>query len=246
MSRALLTATFIVVFAAGLIVLAPLRAALAVAAVERIGFSAERVTGSAWNGVAERAQLGRLALGSVRMRLDPASLLTGAPRVRFSADGQAQGAGALVVGPAQRGVSGLTAVAPVAALSPDLPLQGTIAFADVEALMGPTGCVAASGAVSTDVLQRSGAALMWQGPVLAGEARCAEDGAIEAAMTGAEGAVSAAITLKVFPDGRYTLHTRIAGLAAGLSTALQGAGFAPGQDGYARLDTGFLSDAASR
>lgn len=238
MGRTALALLFAAAFAGALVATAPLRAALAFAPET---FAAERVRGSIWGGVAERARLGALPAGDVRLALDPLALPTGVVRLRFAASGAVEGRGAALFGAAD-GVEGFSGSAPVAALGLDLPLSGRITFARAEATFSGGRCRRAGGEIGTDAFRASAATLQWQGPDLIGGLSCAEDGALVAALEGADGRSSVAATLRLFADGRYTLETRVAPNDDALALALPLAGFAPGPGGFTRLDEGRIGD----
>lgn len=65
----------------GLLLFLPMRVALGVAGLERLGVAAREVRGSVWSGRIDQLMLGNMPLGSVRAGLSPVSLLMG--RARF-------------------------------------------------------------------------------------------------------------------------------------------------------------------
>lgn len=226
-------------FVASLVLGAPLRAGLAFAPK---AFSAEQVEGTIWGGEAERARLGRLSLGDVRLGLEPLALLAGRAAVRFEARGDVEGRGAAVL-LGGSGLTGFTGSAPIEALGLGIPLTGRISFSRVDAMFVGSACRQARGDVATDAFRASAATLRWQGPDLAGTLSCAEDGALVASLEGADGRASVAATLRLFADGRYALETRVAPSDDGLAMALPLGGFAPGPGGFTRLDEGRMGDA---
>ena len=238
-----LIALFGAALIAALILTAPLRVVLEAAGAERMGLSAQSVSGAVWDGRASDVRWGRFHLGEVRAKAAPLSLLVGAPRVEVQMDGEVSGEGALSFSGGDRVVSIASARAPMETLGPFAPMTGTLLLSEVEVRLGPEGCRAARGTISTDALRKSAAALFWEGPDLSGPITCAENGAIVAQMSGLAGSARASVEMRVSPEGPFTLQTRIDGLTGPAAAALIGQGFQPDGEGYVRFDEGSLTDA---
>lgn len=227
---------FALALVVALVVGFPLRLALGSSAPE--GFSAERVRGSVWAGVAEGAQVGGVSLGDLRLGLDPLGVVSGGLGLRFSSSGALAAQGVARFGGGGWSVEDLGGDAPIAALATGAPLEGSVIVDGVRVRFARGRCLEARGDISTDALTRSGAALSWRGPELAGAFACAEDGSALAEMTGEDGRAAAAVTLKLFGDGRVSLETKILPKDDALAQVLPLAGFAPGPQGFSRLDEG--------
>lgn len=216
---------FILALVAALILIFPLRVALALA---NGPLSAQFVGGFVWGGRAIGAQIGGIPLGDLRIGLAPLDLIVG--RIRLKVDGAVQGA--IISSFGHRGVD-------VEAMS--LPLSralGPLSVTQVE-LVGARvryrgeDCAEAEGQLAVIVTSAvPGAA---PGGRFSGALKC--DGKALSALLVSQSALDR-ISIRFLPRGRYdaTFVTRAADDAT--ATALRSAGFRETPAGFALRTTG--------
>lgn len=105
----------ILVLLLGLLLFLPMRVALGLAGLERLGVAARDVRGTVWSGGIDQLMLGNMPLGSVRAGLSPISLLMG--RARFDV-ARTNGLpddirGAITVGIGRIGIDDVTGAVPL-------------------------------------------------------------------------------------------------------------------------------------
>lgn len=216
---------FLLALVAALIVIFPLRVAMALA---NGPLSAQFVGGFVWGGRAVGAQIGGIPLGDLRVALVPLDLVIG--RVRLKVDGAVQGA--IISSFGQRGVD-------VEAMS--LPLSrslGPLSVTQVE-LVGARvryqgeDCADAEGQLA--VILASAVPGVAPAGRFSGALKC--DGKSLSALLVSQSAMDR-IAIRFLPKGRYdaTFVTKPADTAA--ATALRAAGFRETPTGFALRTTG--------
>lgn len=199
----------------------PLRLAIGWLGFGERGLAARAASGSVWAGALRQAQVGPVALGDVRARLNLLPLLLGRARLSLrSADEAAPIAGAVTVtrnGIAFDDVSGrfrIGGALPLAALD----LQ------DVSARFASGRCVRAEGRV------RATAAGALAGSALAGNARC-DGAALLLPLAGPGGAER--LDVRLSGDGRWRIDLFVRAADPAAAARLAAAGLRPSGSGYA-------------
>lgn len=214
--------TLILLFALGFILFMPLRIALGLAGVERVGVAARDVRGTIWSGRIDQLMLGTMPLGSVRAALSPVSLLMG--RARFDIERRSGAAddisGALTVGFGRAGVDDVTGVVPLGRTFAPLPI-GSLVMEDVSAYFSGDRCGHAEGRVKAQMAGQFPGLNLSQG--LSGTASCDGDALLLplASQSGME-----KLNLRIWRSGRYVAEMRVETADATLADALAKAGFA--------------------
>jgi general secretion pathway protein N len=221
------TVFFVAASAFSLVALIPLRVAVGWFGVE--GLAAREATGSIWLGVLKEAQLGPVALGDVRARLNMLPLLLGRARLSLSRDepdGHFEGAVSVsrhgfgledMTGQFRTGA--LFAPVPVSALDLD---QVSVQFDDGQ-------CESAEGRVRATASGEMAGVPVPSG--LAGNLRCAE-GALLLPLASQTGAGQ--LNLSIRADGSYRLDLVVRQADPMLVPRLAAAGFQPSAEGYSR------------
>ncbi len=227
------------VFVLAGLALLPMRVVLAAARLDRAGLSAGHVTGSVWGAKLSEARFRGAALGTLRLGLAPAALLTGSVQLQFSTQGagEASGVGRLLL--RAPGLAQVNATVPLSGFSTPIPLRGSLRFVGVSFRFAKGRCVGAAGRISTDALSASAASLGWQGPDLEGPVTCVGNAAI-ANLVGEREGVQVQARLALDAGGMLKLDSSAAGLDAAGQAALGAAGFVQGPDGWTRTDQGRL------
>lgn len=134
--------------ALALLALFPLRVALAMSDMKRIGFAARQVAGTIWYGRIGELHLRSQPLGTFEVRLDPAALLVGTISMRFDRLDDPEGmlGGRLVAG-LRRGIKGGSGRIAVREMFAPLPIEA-IELQDVTLLFRRGNCVVGSGRVT--------------------------------------------------------------------------------------------------
>jgi len=211
----------------------PLRLVLGERAAD-LGLSAERVSGTVWAGTLTAASFQGLALGDVRVGLNPFALLIGRVRLGFSS---AEARGALRLAPQGIAFEGVDLTASTGVVAPGLPLSGTAELADLDLDLIGGACRNAGGQVQLSDLALDGVPL--PGLVLSGAPDCA-DGAVRLPLTGQAQGVDVQAELVARPSGAYQLTTTLRTTQPELDPLLTAAGYVRGLDGYSRTQTGRL------
>lgn len=216
--RIILVATLLL----GLIAFLPMRVALGLAGLERLGVAARDVRGTVWSGRIDQLMLGAMPLGSVRAGLSPLSLLIG--RARFDI-GRTKGladdvSGALTVGIGRIGVDDVTGAVPLGRSFAPLPV-GSLMLEDVSAYYSGDRCAHAEGRVRAHMSGQFPGLNLSQG--LSGVVTCDGD-ALLLPLVSQSGMEK--INLRIWRSGRYSAEMRVETGDPTLSSALGQAGFA--------------------
>lgn len=206
----------------GLLLFLPMRVALGLAGLERLGVAARDVRGSVWSGRIDQLMLGDMPLGSVRAGLSPVSLLMG--RARFDIarkKGLADDiGGALTVGFGRIGVDDVTGAMPLGRTFAPLPV-GSLMLEDVSAYYSGDRCGHAEGRVRARMSGQMPGLNLSQG--LSGVVACDGD-ALLLPLVSQSGMEK--ISLRIWRSGRYTAEMRVETADPALATTLGQAGFA--------------------
>jgi general secretion pathway protein N len=214
-------AVLILLFLFGLISFMPMRIALGLTGLERVGVSARDVRGSLWNGRIDQLMLGTMPVGAVRAGLSPISLLMGRARIdiwrrRGAADDLS---GALTVGFNRIGIDDVTGAVPLGRSFAPLPI-GSLVMEDVTAYFSGDRCGHAEGRVRAQLAGQFPGLNLSQG--LSGTASCDGD-ALLLPLVSQSGLEK--ISLRIWRSGRYVAEMRVETADAGLAAALAKAGF---------------------
>lgn len=211
----------VLLFALGLLIFLPMRMALGMANLERLGVAARDVRGTVWSGRIEQLMLGNMPLGSVRANLSPIALLMG--RARFDIWRRAGAAddisGAMTVGIGRMGVDDVTGTVPLGRTFAPLPIGGLV-MEDVTAYFTGDRCEHAEGRVRAQLSGQFPGLSLSQG--LSGVASC--DGeALLLPLVSQSGMEK--VNLRIWRSGRYVAEMRVETADATLSNTLAKAGF---------------------
>lgn len=162
--RVVLILCFVVALLAGLVISAPAR--LVYDALAPAGVQAGRVQGSVWRGQALRVRVGDTVLRQVETALEPASLLSGRPRVAMTVtDAQVQLTAR--VSTAGEGIRMEDAQGLVAVSVLPVPADSIVRLDDVSFTLDRQGrCVSAEGAMMSPALADAGARYDLDLPIL--------------------------------------------------------------------------------
>ncbi len=211
----------LLVLLGSLLIFFPMRVALGLAGLERLGLSARDISGTVWSGRIDQLMAGDMAMGSVRAGLSPIALLTG--RARFDierSNGQADDIkGALTVGFGRIGIDDVTGSIPLGRTFAPLPLSG-LAMEDVTGWYAGDRCGHAEGRVRARLSATFPGLNLSQG--LSGVISCDGD-ALLVPLVSQSGMEK--LTLRIWRSGRYTAEMRIETADPTLSAALGQAGF---------------------
>ena len=212
----------ILIFALGFILFLPMRIALGLAGLERVGVAARDVRGTIWGGHIDQLMLGTIPLGSVRAALSPISLLVA--RARFDIERRSGAAddlsGALTVGIGRAGIDDVTGAVPLGRTFAPLPV-GSLVMEDVSAYFSGDTCGHAEGRVRAQMAGQFPGLNLSQG--LSGTASC-DGGALLLPLASQSGMEK--LTLRVWRSGRYVAEMRVETADATLGDVLAKAGFA--------------------
>jgi len=211
----------ILLFALGFILFLPMRIALGMVGLERLGVAAREVQGTVWSGGIDRLMLGTTSLGSVHAGLSPVSLLVG--RARFDIwrrNGAADDvAGALTVGLGRIGIDDVTGAVPLGRTFAPLPVSSFV-MEDVSAWFSGDRCGHAEGRVRAQMAGQFPGLNLSQG--LSGMASC--DGeALLLPLVSQSGLEK--VNLRIWRSGRYVAEMRVETTDTVLGDALAKAGF---------------------
>lgn len=136
------------IFLLALLALFPLRVALAMSDLERVGFTARQVAGTIWYGRIGDLQLRAQPLGTFEVQLNPFALLVGRVSMQFNRMDDPQGvlAGRLVSG-GRQGVEKVSGRIDVSQMFAPLPLQA-LEMQEVTLLFRNGVCVEGSGRIA--------------------------------------------------------------------------------------------------
>lgn len=206
----------------GLVLFMPMRIALGLAGLERVGVAARDVRGSIWSGRIDQLMLGTMPVGSVQAALSPVSLLMGRARIDiWRRQGSVDDlAGALTVGLGRVGIDDVTGAVPLGRSFAPLPI-GSLTMEDVTAYFSGDRCGHAEGRVRAQMAGQFPGLNLSQG--LSGVASC--DGeALLLPLVSQSGLEK--INLRIWRSGRYVAEMRVETADAGLADALAKVGFA--------------------
>ena len=214
------------ILALAAVVLFPLRIALAMTDLERIGFTARQVAGTIWHGRIGELQLRSQPLGTFEVALDPVALLLGRLSMRFyrldSPDGLLEGR--LVAG-ARRGIVDASGRVAAAAMFRPLPVEA-LELQKVTVLFRGGRCVEASGTMR--LVPGIGIPGVDLGSGLAGPVECEGERA-RVDMTSPSGAER--LEFYVQESGDYRAWLSIRSQSPVVSGALAVLGFRPTENG---------------
>lgn len=212
----------IILFVLGLLIFMPMRMALGMAGLERIGVAARDVRGTLWSGSIDQLMLGTTSLGAVHAGLSPLSLPMG--RARFDIwrrNGAADDvSGALTVGFGRIGIDDVTGAVPLGRTFAPLPVSSLV-MDDVSAYFSGDRCGHAEGRVRAQMAGQFPGLNLTQG--LSGVAVCDGD-ALLLPLVSQSGLEK--VNLRLWRSGRYVAEMRIETADATLADALAKAGFA--------------------
>ena len=203
----------------------PLRAALAISNLDRIGFTARQVAGTIWYGRIGELQLRAQPLGTLEVRLDPLALLIGHIGMKFdrmdSPDGVLRGQ---LVSGLRRGLKDTSGRIAVAEMLSPLPIEA-FELNEVTVLFRDGTCVEADGAVTPIVNAPVGGASF---AGLTGSVAC--DGERARAVFERPGS-NERIEFYVSSSGSYRAWMSVRNAAPEINAALASAGFRPAPEG---------------
>ncbi|MFD1105647.1 type II secretion system protein N [Sphingobium olei] len=216
--RAVLIATLLV----GLLLFLPMRVALGLAGLERLGVSAQEVRGTVWSGRIGQLMLGEMPIGTVRAGLSPLPLLVG--RARFDI-ARNKGLpddirGALTAGFGRIGIDDVSGAVPLGRTFAPLPVA-SLMFEDVSGYFSGDRCGHAEGRVRARMAGQFPGLNLSQG--LSGIVACDGD-ALLLPLVSQSGLEK--INLRIWRTGRYVAEMRIETADPALAAALGQAGFA--------------------
>lgn len=212
----------ILLFLLGILLFFPMRIALGMAGLERLGVAARDVRGTVWSGRIDELMLGDMPLGAVDAGLSPWALLTG--RARFDIRRRSGTAddisGALTVGFGRIGIDDATGTIPLGRTFAPLPVT-SLTMDDVTAYFTGDRCGHAEGRVRAQIAGQFPGLNLMQG--LSGAATCDGD-ALLLPLVSQSGMEK--ISLRIWRSGRYAADMRVETADATLADALARVGFA--------------------
>ena len=212
----------LVVLLLGFILFLPMRVALGLAGLERLGVAARDVRGTVWSGRIDQLMLGDIPMGSVRAGLSPVSLLMA--RARFDIARKAGLAddisGALTVGFGRIGVDDVTGAVPLGRAFAPLPIA-SLDMEDVTAWFANDHCGHGEGRVRARMAGQFPGLNLTQG--LSGTVACDGD-ALLLPLVSQSGMEK--IALRLWRSGRYSAEMRVETADPTLAAALGRSGFA--------------------
>ncbi|MFZ2998525.1 type II secretion system protein N [Sphingobium sp.] len=205
-----------------LLIFLPMRVALGLAGLERLGVAAREVRGTVWSGRIDQLMLGDMPMGSVRAGLSPLSLLAGRARFDIARNNGLPDdvAGALTVGFGRIGIDDVTGSVPLGRSFAPLPLA-SLHLDDVTAWFANDHCGHAEGTVRARLAGQFPGLNLAQG--LSGAVACDGD-AILLPLVSQSGMEK--ITLRIWRSGRYSAEMRVETADPTLGATLTQAGFA--------------------
>lgn len=223
------------ILALALLALFPLRAALAMSDLKRIGFSARQVAGTIWYGRVGDLHLRSQPLGTFEARLDPLPLLVGAISMRFDRLDDPDGVlrGRLVAGKS-RGIEDSSGRIAVREMFAPLPIE-SIELRDVTLLFRGGECVRASGEIRPVIASPIPGLSLGSG--LGGRIRC-DGNRARVILSGQSG--SERLEFYVNADGAYRAWITIRPTAPEASAALALFGFRESPEGLTLSTRGQL------
>lgn len=226
----------LIVLLVTLIALFPLRLALSLLDLDRIGVSARSVSGSIWSGRLDEVAAAGVPIGSVQARLSPLELLLGRARIDVKRPADAGGAGplsgAVTVSRNSLGVADVAATLPLAAALSPLPIA-SVTLTGFNVRFDGQACTRASGTARATLTGSVAGVALAQG--LNGTPSC--DGRYVriplASQSGQE-----RLELRVAIDGEYIADLIAVQPAPDRIAALAALGFTEVPGGYRLRTTG--------
>jgi len=217
-------AWFAAVGVIALIGLFPLRAALTMSDLQRIGFTARQVAGSIWYGRIGELHLRSQPLGTFEVELEPTALLIGNVSMAFNRMDHPEGVlrGRLVAG-LRRGIVDTSGRVAVGEMFAPLPIEA-MELSDVTLLFRNGICVEASGQMTPVV----------NGPIaagfsgLSGKLQCEGERA-RFVLQGQAG--NERFEFYVYANGRYRAWMSVRSAAPEVNSSLAAFGFRPAPQG---------------
>lgn len=214
-------------FLFALVALLPMRVALGALGFEQSGLTARAANGSVWLGALQEAQIGPVALGDAKARLNFLPLLIGRARLSIAgADEAAPFEGAAIVARHSFGFEDVSGRLRLGALALPVALS-TIDLDDVSAGFASGRCVRGEGRVRAAVTGEIAGIALASG--LSGNARCAND-ALLVPLVSQSGMEQ--VNIRLFPDGRYRIDLIVRAADPATRGQLAAAGFRPAGAGY--------------
>ena len=212
----------------------PLRVALGMSDLERIGFTARQVAGTIWYGRIGSLHLRSQPLGTFEVQLDPFAFLIGRVSMQFVRMDDPQGVleGQLVAGLA-RGIKDASGRVATGEMFAPLPIEA-LEFHDVTVLFRNGLCIEAEGRV-TPVMTAPVPGVQLAG--LSGAMRC--DGQ-RARVQMVSSAGTERVEFYVNSSGRYRGWLSVRTTGPGVSSALAMLGFRPSPEGMMLTVNGSL------
>lgn len=219
-----------VVFAATLVLSAPLSVVSAFVDFEKQGVSYSEATGTIWRGGFSGLAVRGAPLGDVSFRLSPLSLLQLAPSLSFRASGGAlAGEGRVTAGSGKLKVENLKADIRLGAVAPrgvfGEPARG-VARVDIRRLdfSRAHGCRIADGDLWTDVLDAPAKRFNLPAMPMAGAVAC-EQGHLVVTLAGANARADAEVKLRIDRTLAYEITATARRTEDNIAAALRGFGF---------------------
>lgn len=226
----------LIVLLATLVALFPLRLALSLLDLDRIGVSARTVSGSIWAGRLEDVAAAGVPIGTVEARLSPLELLLGRARIDVRRPTNATGAemlsGAVTVSRNSLGVVDVTATVPLAAALAPLPVASVV-LTGLNVRFDDGVCTRANGTARALLNGSIAGVALAQG--LSGNAAC--DGRyVRIPLNSQSG--QERLDLRVAVDGEYVADLIAVQPASDRVVALTALGFEETPGGYRLRTTG--------
>ncbi len=188
-------------------------------------------SGSIWSGRLSDVSLAGQAIGDVDVALRPGTLFTG--RLLFNT--QIDGPNAVASGVIGKSLSGTIILEDFVAVLQFDPASMHPALAGagrekIRAEIGglewtKAGCRSGEGSLSTDALVQGHPKIAWKGPVLEGKFQCSDAMELVGVFSGKKGPEVVELEIRVEPDGKYTIVSKIETEDPSLQAYLPGLGF---------------------
>lgn len=219
-----------------LVLLFPLRLAVAILGLDAEGMTARDVSGSVWGGRIEALNVSGVALGSVDAALSPFHLLIGEARIAVSRSSGAEAlgpvSGAVIVSRNSQGIAGLNAMIPLGAALAPLPV-GAVTTTGLTVRFENGACVRAGGNVRAALSGSFAGVALAQG--LSGDVNC-NGHYVRVPLASQSG--QERLDLRIAATGDYVADLIAAEPAADRVPALAALGFQAAPGGYRLRVTG--------
>ena len=226
----------LIVLLVALVALFPMRLALSLLDLDRIGVSARSVSGSIWSSRLEEVAAAGIPVGTIEARLSPLNLLIGRARIDVKRPSDAAGApplsGAVTVSRNSLGLADANATVPLAAALAPLPV-GSVTLTGMNVHYEAGVCTRASGTAQAALTGSIAGVALSQG--LTGQASC--DGRyVRIPMTSQSGQEK--LEIRVAVDGEYVADLIAVQPSSDRIAALAALGFTEIPGGYRLRTTG--------